>query len=1133
MQEDEIFLAAIEIEDPAARERYLDEVCPRPSHMRRRVDSLLCAHASSGPFLQVPVLRQIQTSMTEQIVKRTVEDAEAVEAVDLSFLTPSENPKFIGRLNRFEIERVIGRGGCGIVFKGFDEQLHRVVAIKVMAPELAATSPARKRFLREARATASVRHENVVNIYAVEHEPLPFLVMEYVDGQTLQQKLDETGPLELREIIQIGYQLSRGLAAAHAKGLIHRDIKPANILLERGVGRLKITDFGLARTADDASISHSGLIAGTPLYMSPEQAQAQTVDARSDLFSLGSVLYVMCTGRPPFRASTLLSVIKRVVEDQPRPIPEIIPEIPEWLVELIGQLHAKSPDQRPPTALAVAKILKTNGREGGLTSRQDAGTAEADPSVVAEMNAPRFAWLSRPRLPWIMAAGALLAVLLGVGLTDASGVTEVSQTMIRLFRPEGTLVIEVDDPDVSVRLDNDDVVIAGAGVRELRLSPGRYQVRVDKDGHQIRQELVTVSSRGRQLVRIAQEAPAGPAQASMAVQTPGLPAQTPGATPSAAVATGSALLANVEIPVPSHWEGTRTYRRGAFAPATVTYFLEMKHRSGNRFTGAVFDNGYGRNPAEVEGEINGAVLTWRERANGNVLRMQATLDKDQLQVDFAGLYANGARNVGDGVLTLKRPVAVKSSLPEPAQVSDKPAVSRRPMDVGTGEWQGAWRIENNELLQAKAGKSELIFGDVEWTNYDVSVEMRTESTQPDAQGGVLLFRAQSLDNFYALTVGNFGGDGYDLTREINGTWSRIGPYQRDRYQPGRWYQYEVHVRGSQIRALVDGVEKYNVSNVSFLNGMVGLATWNSSVRWRNLQVTSPGGQRLWEGFPDLSALTAGEPAPDVLAAAYVTSLSAAAYIKGIAAPVTDQQKLPAPPYHLIGVDFHRNQNVTPAGLENFRGTTQLQFLKMSAINAINDDTLAYFAGNRQLDFLDIAYCSNVTSRGLEHLRDLKMLRVLWLFGTRIRDDDLTMFRDNDVLTLLGLSSTPIGDAGLAHVVTMKKLLQLEMDRTSITDDGLKLLARCPTIIRFTASHTQVTDAGLTHLSGHSGFEYLDFSQTAVTDAGLKALQDCSKLSTLVLTGTKVTQAGIEEFAKAMPECEITWDGGKVERTRGT
>jgi eukaryotic-like serine/threonine-protein kinase len=227
-----------------------------------------------------------------------------------------------------------------------------------LKPSLAVTSPPRKRFLREARAAAAVRHDNIVTIHAVEDASIPYLVMEFVSGRSLQQKLDETGPLDLPEVLSIGHQIASGLAASHAAGLIHRDIKPSNIMLEDGLGRVKITDFGLARAADDATLTQSGFIIGTPQYMAPEQALSGTIDPRSDLFSLGSVLYTACSGRPPFRAPTTLAVLKRLTEDTPRPIREIIPETPERLCAIIAKLQAKDPAGRYSSAIEVANLLE-------------------------------------------------------------------------------------------------------------------------------------------------------------------------------------------------------------------------------------------------------------------------------------------------------------------------------------------------------------------------------------------------------------------------------------------------------------------------------------------------------------------------------------------------------------------------------------------------------------------------------------------------------------------------------------------------------------------------------------------------------------------------------------------------------
>jgi serine/threonine-protein kinase len=274
------------------------------------------------------------------------------------FLSPSKETGHLGRLGHYEILEVVGRGGMGVVLKALDETLHRVVAIKILSPHLASNATARRRFTREAQAAAAITHEHVVTIHGVEeaHDP-PYIVMQYVSGMSLQERLDRDGPLEVKEILRIGSQAARGLAAAHAQGVIHRDIKPANILLENGIERVQITDFGLARTLDDASLTQSGVIAGTPQYMAPEQANGETIDHRADLFSLGSVMYALCTGRPPFRASTVMGVLKRVSEEQARPVREVNPDIPEWLEAIIEKLHAKHPEQRFQSAAEVADLL--------------------------------------------------------------------------------------------------------------------------------------------------------------------------------------------------------------------------------------------------------------------------------------------------------------------------------------------------------------------------------------------------------------------------------------------------------------------------------------------------------------------------------------------------------------------------------------------------------------------------------------------------------------------------------------------------------------------------------------------------------------------------------------------------------
>ena len=472
MTEEALFLAALDIPDPTARAEYLAGACGDAT-VRGRVEALLLAHDKSGEFLDVPAGDQLRPDpaygTTATFHGRSGDDPATEEkpgaptfAERLSFLGPATRPDSLGRLGHYEVLAVIGRGGFGIVLKAFDDVLHRVVAVKVLAPELAATSPARKRFLREARAAAAVRHENVVQIYAVEESPLPYLVMEYIPGETLQQRINRSGPLEIADTVRIAGQVARGLAAAHATGLIHRDVKPGNVLLDAAIGeKVKLTDFGLARAADDASLTQSGVVAGTPMYMAPEQALGEPIDRRADLFSLGSVLNTMVTGRPPFRAATTMAVLKRVCDDTPRPIREVIPEVPEWLCAAIAKLHAKNPDGRFQSATEVADRLAE-----GASAAPDAGPAPQP-------------WAGRARKR--LSRRLLAVVALGVLLPSLFALTQMASPRARRIVGNYAQVEFTADPGLtSVLVLRDDALVEDWMNLNThpspRLPPGRYRV---------------------------------------------------------------------------------------------------------------------------------------------------------------------------------------------------------------------------------------------------------------------------------------------------------------------------------------------------------------------------------------------------------------------------------------------------------------------------------------------------------------------------------------------------------------------------------------------------------------------------------------------------------------------------------
>lgn len=297
----------------------------------------------------------------------------------LSFLGPPEGPDEIGRLGGYRILSQLGAGGMGIVYLAEDVSLKRKIAIKVLPPNALTDSTSRDRFYREAQAAAALEHENIITVHQVgEDRGVVFLAMPLLRGKALDQHLSENGhnPLPVDEIVRIGHETAAGLAAAHEQGLVHRDIKPANIWLEDVADRngqpfrIKILDFGLARFArDHASLTQTGIIVGTPSYMSPEQARSPKVDGRSDLFSLGCVLYESATGRRPFTGSDAMSVLSSLAVDVPLPPVELNGDIPFELSDLIMDLLEKDPTSRPPTARDVQDRLRALKGGSGVVER--------------------------------------------------------------------------------------------------------------------------------------------------------------------------------------------------------------------------------------------------------------------------------------------------------------------------------------------------------------------------------------------------------------------------------------------------------------------------------------------------------------------------------------------------------------------------------------------------------------------------------------------------------------------------------------------------------------------------------------------------------------------------------------------
>jgi serine/threonine protein kinase len=297
----------------------------------------------------------------------------------------------LGRLGTYVVRKVLGVGAMGVVFQAEDPQLKRPVALKVMKPSLAAFAEYHRRFLREAQLAAAIEHDHIVTIYQVgEDGGVPYLAMKLLQGETLEDRLNQIpGGLPISEVLRIGREVAEGLEAAHERALVHRDIKPANIWLEAGRDRVKIVDFGLAcGTGEDGRFTQAGAVIGTPAYMSPEQANAEDVDARCDLFSLGAVLYRACTGEMPFGGKDTLSVLSALASRMPPAPHTVIPSLPRAFSDLVMRLLQKDRTKRPQAAKEVVKAIEEIERNVAKAATAPPRLKEDVPVAKVLPNAP-------------------------------------------------------------------------------------------------------------------------------------------------------------------------------------------------------------------------------------------------------------------------------------------------------------------------------------------------------------------------------------------------------------------------------------------------------------------------------------------------------------------------------------------------------------------------------------------------------------------------------------------------------------------------------------------------------------------------------------------------------------------------
>jgi Leucine-rich repeat (LRR) protein/predicted Ser/Thr protein kinase len=963
--------------------------------------------------------------------------SQAGSAADPDFGPPSQEGD-LGKLGRFRVLKQLGRGGMGAVYLGFDAGLHRKVALKVMLPKYAANESARERFLREARAAAQIKSDHVVTIFDVGDERnIPFIAMEYLQGHPLDDYLMEKGNVPVEHIIRIGREMAEGLAEAHTLGLIHRDIKPGNIWLEAPSGRVKILDFGLARQeSEDIQITQSGMVVGTPAYMSPEQARAAKIDARSDLFSLGAVLYRLCTGRLPFNGATTMAILTSLAVDTPIPVRQLNPEVPNWLASVIHRLLAKNPDQRFQNASDVADALRQatitgSGKPAPVVEPMAISVQtrniwagiddEAENLATEEVAAPVAAKATPKQLPrpkikkkadssraLIAILGALVAVM---GLLVAAVV---------LHTPKGTLIIETDDPDVEVVVKKDGAVIRDkTRDRQIELKVGEYGIELaeQKEGLRLNTDNFEITKGGKVTVRARIDK-----KPKEKIDQPAIVRDADRLAAEYVLSIGGKVQINGQ---------DREYTSEKQLPRSVFQLTSVDLDRNEKVT----DEG---------------LAVFNDCKNLNSLVLQRTSLGDEAMSHFAN-----CKNLTHLALTDTR-------VGDAGLANFKNCKNLYFVDLGSTQVTDAGLV----IFKNCKSMDHLDLGNCQITDVGLvhlkgltTLRMLTVAYSPVTDKGLAElkhWRKLGDLNLSGTKVTDVGLAYFKECKDFTG----------------------LHLNDTNITD--KGIDQFK-DHTSLL-GLDLKKTAVTANKIDELKTRLPQCRIEWDGGVI-------EPVQgDRKAAEYVLSIggTVAVVVNGMNKEVRAVKDLPGELFVLTEVNLSRNQKVTDDALAVFAGCKSFKSILLEE-TGVSDAGLAHFKNPSTL--VDLALYGNrlVTDVGLSNFRNCPNIRGLYLDNTGVTDKGLAYFKECQ-LVVLGLSGTKITDDGLGRLKNCQGLNFLNVAVTPVGNKGLEHFKGCTQLLDVNLTDTQVTDDGLAYLDNCKSLSYLHLEKTRISRERVEELK---------------------------------------------